>query len=105
MRAQLARLDAVIIQAVIAGALSFSHLHDLAEWFDLVWCSGWEEKADEHLPALLGAPSLPHLRFDRNPGRAHAHWKLAAIEAHVDVALPFDDMTILVADVLAGSVA
>lgn len=31
MRAQLARLDAVIIQAVIAGALSFSHLHDLAE--------------------------------------------------------------------------
>ncbi|MFJ6729580.1 DUF2637 domain-containing protein [Streptomyces sp. NPDC091281] len=31
MRAHLARLDAVIVQAVIAGALSFSHLHDLAE--------------------------------------------------------------------------
>ncbi|WP_328735136.1 DUF2637 domain-containing protein [Streptomyces bobili] len=31
MRAYLARVDAVIIQAVIAGALSFSHLHDLAE--------------------------------------------------------------------------
>ncbi|MFD9465858.1 DUF2637 domain-containing protein [Streptomyces sp. NPDC060027] len=31
MRAFLARVDAVIIQAVIAGALSFSHLHDLAE--------------------------------------------------------------------------
>ncbi|MFF6802347.1 DUF2637 domain-containing protein [Streptomyces sp. NPDC012616] len=31
MRAQLARVDAVIVQAVIAGALSFSHLHDLAE--------------------------------------------------------------------------
>ncbi|MFF8317802.1 DUF2637 domain-containing protein [Streptomyces bobili] len=31
MRAHLARVDAVIIQAVIAGALSFSHLHDLAE--------------------------------------------------------------------------
>lgn len=31
MRAQLTRLDAVIIQAVIAGALSFSHLHDLAQ--------------------------------------------------------------------------
>jgi len=59
------------------------HLHDLAEWFDLVWCSGWEEKADEHLPAILGAPSLPHLSFERNPGRGHAHWKLAAIEKHV----------------------
>lgn len=31
MRGHLARVDAVIIQAVIAGALSFSHLHDLAE--------------------------------------------------------------------------
>ena len=58
------------------------HLHQLAEWFDLVWCSGWEEKASEHLPVLLGVPDLPHLSFDRNPGRAHAHWKLAAIEAH-----------------------
>lgn len=37
------------------------HLHALADSFDLVWCSGWEEKADEHLPALLGAPVLPHL--------------------------------------------
>ncbi|MFI6289556.1 DUF2637 domain-containing protein [Streptomyces sp. NPDC051018] len=31
MRRHLARIDAVLIQAVIAGALSFAHLHDLAE--------------------------------------------------------------------------
>ncbi|KAF4406195.1 DUF2637 domain-containing protein [Streptomyces lycii] len=31
MRRYLARLDAVLVQAVIAGALSFAHLHDLAE--------------------------------------------------------------------------
>lgn len=30
MRAQLARIDAVLIQAVIAAALSFAHLHDVA---------------------------------------------------------------------------
>ncbi|WP_078591462.1 DUF2637 domain-containing protein [Streptomyces megasporus] len=30
MRRYLARVDAVLIQAVIAGALSFAHLHDLA---------------------------------------------------------------------------
>ncbi|MEG8281141.1 DUF2637 domain-containing protein [Streptomyces sp. AHA2] len=30
MRAQLARVDAVLIQAVIAAALSFAHLHDVA---------------------------------------------------------------------------
>jgi hypothetical protein len=59
-----------------------THLHQLADSFDLVWCSGWEEKAGEHLPSLLGVPVLPHLSFDRNPGKAHAHWKLAAIERH-----------------------
>jgi hypothetical protein len=62
------------------------HLQDLAEVFDLVWCSGWEEKADEHLPLLLGVPSArPHLTFDgrsRADVSARAHWKLAAIEEH-----------------------
>jgi hypothetical protein len=66
--------------------LSFSaaaHLLALAEDFDLVWASGWEERADEHLPRLLGLPAgLPFLRFERAPGRTHAHWKLAAIDAY-----------------------
>lgn len=30
MRAQLARIDAVLVQAVIAAALSFAHIHDIA---------------------------------------------------------------------------
>ena len=60
-----------------------AHLQALDEWFEPVWCSGWEEKASEHLPVLAGLPALPHLSFDRNPGRGHAHWKLAAIDAHV----------------------
>ncbi|MDX6704895.1 MAG: hypothetical protein QOI48_741 [Solirubrobacteraceae bacterium] len=60
-----------------------NHLLALMPSFDLVWCSGWEEKANEHLPRALGLPSaLPFLSFDRNPGRGHGHWKLAAIEAY-----------------------
>jgi hypothetical protein len=62
------------------------HLLALEPHFELVWCSGWEEKADEHLPALLGVPSgLPHLSFggrSRAEVSARAHWKLAAIEEH-----------------------
>jgi hypothetical protein len=58
-----------------------AHLQALATDFDLVWASGWEEKADEYLPCLLGVPAgLPFLRFERSPGRGNAHWKLAAIE-------------------------
>jgi hypothetical protein len=59
------------------------HLLGLRDRFELVWCSGWEEKADDHLPHALGLPSgLPFLSFARNPGRGHGHWKLAAIEAY-----------------------
>jgi hypothetical protein len=62
-----------------------THLLGLVPFFDLVWASGWEEKADEHLPHLLGLPSaLPHLTFGAaRDGRAgSAHWKLDAIDAY-----------------------
>jgi hypothetical protein len=64
-----------------------AHLLALAGQYDLVWASGWEERAEEHLPRLLGLPAkLPFLRFDRDVGaravHARAHWKIDAIEAH-----------------------
>jgi hypothetical protein len=63
-----------------------THLLSLAEDFDLVWCSGWEEKAEEYLPHLLGLPAeLPFLRFERRQGAGRSidgHWKLAAIDAY-----------------------
>lgn len=60
-----------------------AHLLALAGDYELVWASGWEERANEHLPRLLGLPpALPFLRFERAVGRSHAHWKLAAIERH-----------------------
>jgi hypothetical protein len=63
-----------------------AHLLELAEDFELVWASGWEERAEEHLPALLGLPAgLPFLRFGRGVGgigSTNAHWKLTAIESY-----------------------
>jgi hypothetical protein len=58
------------------------HLLALAPDFELAWASGWEEKANEYLPHLLGLPELPHLSFERSVGRTNAHWKLDAIEAY-----------------------
>jgi hypothetical protein len=59
------------------------HLLDLRADYELVWCSGWEEKCNEYLPAALGLPAgLPFLAFDRDPGTTRAHWKLDAIEAN-----------------------
>lgn len=67
--------------AHLLSAEAPGHLHGLTTDFDLVWCTGWEERADEHLPALLGLPRLPWLSFDKNPGRGNTHWKLTAIDA------------------------
>lgn len=65
------------------SATAAAHLLDLAEQFELVWASGWEERANEHLPHLLGLPrGLAFLRFERSVGRSNAHWKLDAIDAH-----------------------
>lgn len=66
------------------SATAGEHLLTLAAHLELVWCSGWEEKANEYLPHLLALPGpLPFLSFARSPGRANAHWKLEAIDAYV----------------------
>ena len=67
--------------AHLLGDGSGERLARLAGRFELIWCTGWEEKANDYLPTALGLPGpLPFLSFDRNPGRANAHWKLAAID-------------------------
>jgi hypothetical protein len=66
----------------LLSARAGEHLARLAQSFECVWCTGWEDRADEHLPALLGLPSgWAHLAFAAVPS-AGVHWKLEAIEAH-----------------------
>jgi hypothetical protein len=59
-------------------------LVQLAEDFELVWATGWEERANEHLPYLLGLPfrDLPCLLFDGRAVFGSAHWKLDAIDEY-----------------------
>ena len=67
------------------SATAAAHLLALSELFDLVWASGWEEKANEHLPHLLGLPSLPFLSFPegvRGTRTTIGHWKLEAIDTY-----------------------
>ena len=56
----------------------------LAERYELVWATGWEEKANEYLPHLLQLPfkDLPTLSFDGAAVFGTAHWKLGPIAAY-----------------------
>jgi hypothetical protein len=56
----------------------------LAERFDLVWATGWEERANEYLPHLLRLPfgDLPWLSFEGRAVFGSAHWKVDAIDRY-----------------------
>jgi hypothetical protein len=59
-------------------------LRDVADAFECVWASGWEEKANEYLPSALGLGPWPYLELGdaaTGPGTStRAHWKLGAVE-------------------------
>ena len=56
----------------------------LAPRFELVWATGWEEKANEYLPFILelSFKELPFLTFDGRAVFGTAHWKMDAIEEY-----------------------
>lgn len=61
----------------------------LGQLFELVWATGWQDRANDHLPTITGVGPLPVIEFDRpdgipvEPGDVRdtaAHWKLAALD-------------------------
>ncbi|AKN70671.1 SpdA protein [Streptomyces sp. PBH53] len=81
MRAYLVRVDAVIVQAVIAGALSFSHLHDLAA---AAGQGGWKAWAYPVSVDLLLVAAWRRMRQQQRAGQAAGSprlWFLVALAA------------------------
>ncbi len=66
------------------GSDAGRRLKALRDHFELVWATGWEEKANEYLPHLLELPELelPFLTFDGRATFGSAHWKIDAIDEH-----------------------
>lgn len=55
----------------------------LAGTYEIVWATGWEERANDQLPAILGLPGeLPFLTFDGNASFGSAHWKIDPIDRY-----------------------
>jgi hypothetical protein len=65
------------------------YLRQLRTAYELAWCTGWEEKANDYLPLALGLGGpLPHVVFEPDGRPADAHWKLGGIDRHVDPSRP-----------------
>ena len=54
----------------------------LGEFYEMIWATGWEEKANDYLPNVLGVPELPVLNFKGAARFGSAHWKLAPIDEY-----------------------
>ena len=75
--------------AHLLSATAGEHLRRLHAAFEPVWCTGWEEKANEYLPHALGLPApLPYLSFADTEPQVAGHWKLAAIDAYAGRSRP-----------------
>ena len=62
-----------------------ARLARLATVYELVWATGWEEKANEYLVHILELPAdLPVLTFDGRAVFGSSHWKLEAIDDFLD---------------------
>ncbi len=57
-------------------------LNRLSNLYELVWASGWEDRANDHLPVILGVSELPYLTFDGRARFGTAHWKLEALDEY-----------------------
>ncbi|MFI0817338.1 DUF2637 domain-containing protein [Streptomyces sp. NPDC021098] len=77
MRAHLARVDAVLVQAVIAAALSFAHLHDLAS---AAGQAGWKAWAYPVSVDLLLVAAWKRLRSGSSKAAAWC-WFVVALAA------------------------
>jgi hypothetical protein len=77
--------DVVLVDGVphCISRAAGERLMRLSDHYDLIWATGWEDRANEHLPLLLGLPGeLPYLTFGGNARFGSAHWKLDAIQAY-----------------------
>ena len=54
----------------------------LGDHYDMVWATGWEEKANDYMPNVIGMPELPFLNFQGAARFGSAHWKLTPLEQY-----------------------
>ena len=67
-------------------------LRRLGHTYELIWASGWEDRANFSLPNILGLPELHYLTFGGKARFGTAHWKLDALERYAgDRALAWID--------------
>ena len=78
----LARFELIDGVVHCISLLAGERLRRLGELYDMVWATGWEEKANDYMPNVLGMPELPFITFEDAPRFGSAHWKLGPLDSY-----------------------
>lgn len=57
-------------------------LRRLRKQYELVWASGWEDRANDVLPTVLGLPELDVIRFGAEARFGSSHWKIEPVSEY-----------------------
>jgi hypothetical protein len=57
-------------------------LRRLSEHFELVWATGWGDRANDHFTEFLGLPPLSYVDFKDAARFGSADWKLEPLDAY-----------------------
>lgn len=77
---RLARFELIDGMMHCISTAAGERLQRLSEHYELIWATGWEERANDVLPGLLGLPQLPVVTFGEDARFGTAHWKLGPLE-------------------------
>ena len=89
---EIARFELIDGMVHCISVAAGDRLRRLAEHYELVWATGWEDRANDSLAPMLGLPELPYLTFDGAARFGSAHWKLGPLDDYAgDRALAWVD--------------
>jgi hypothetical protein len=79
----------------VARETNGQRVRRLMDTYDIHWCTGWGDAANEIISPMHDLPELPVVPI--NEYSHEIHWKLSAIEAYVPADVPYafvdDDIT------------
>ncbi len=84
--AELGRFELIDGTPHLVSIAAAERIRRLSDRFELVWATGWQERANDRLALITGIGPLPVIEFDAHRKGAAAettaaHWKLGAVGA------------------------
>lgn len=73
----------------VARTLNGDRIRRLMKSYEIIWCTGWDEDANDVISPLHDLPQFPVVPGCEDDEMDSIHWKQSAIEAYVPSGMPY----------------